>query len=58
MFVPIVEIGYPPGPSNNVSAPIVETNNVVKHPEGGCPLQVGEGMSRSSIQLPHLDTVD
>jgi hypothetical protein len=31
-----------------MAVPIIETNNIIKHPEGGCPLQVGEGMSQLS----------
>jgi hypothetical protein len=29
-----------------MAVPIIETNNVIKHPEGGCPLQVGEGIDQ------------
>lgn len=29
-----------------MAVPIIETNNVIRHPEGGCPLQVGEGMDQ------------
>ena len=30
--------------TNNAPIPIVETSNTIRHPEGGCPLQVGEGI--------------
>lgn len=39
-----VPIAYAAGASNGMAVPIIETNNIVSHPEGGCPLQVGEGM--------------
>lgn len=37
--------------------PIVETNNVISHPDDGCPLQVGEGTffyDRSLVKLAKL----
>lgn len=36
-------IAYANGASNGMPVPIVETNNVISHPDDGCPLQVGEG---------------
>ncbi|KAL2001913.1 hypothetical protein VTN02DRAFT_1008 [Thermoascus thermophilus] len=39
----VVPLAYAAGASNGMAVPVVETNNVIKHPEGGCPLQVGEG---------------
>lgn len=38
-----VPIAYAAGAANGMAVPIIETNNVISHPEGGCPLQVGEG---------------
>lgn len=38
-----IPIAYAAGAANGMAVPIIETNNVIKHPEGGCPLQVGEG---------------
>lgn len=38
-----VPLAYAAGASNGMAVPVVETNNVIRHPEGGCPLQVGEG---------------
>lgn len=37
-------IAYAAGTVNGMPVPITETSNVIKHPEGGCPLQVGEGI--------------
>lgn len=39
-----VPIAYAAGASNGMAVPVVETTNIISHPEGGCPLQVGEGM--------------
>jgi catabolite repression protein CreC len=39
-----IPIAYAAGAANGMAVPIIETNNVIKHPEGGCRLQVGEGM--------------
>ncbi|KAK2848491.1 hypothetical protein FQN49_005673 [Arthroderma sp. PD_2] len=36
-------VAYAAGTSNGLPVPITEVINVIKHPEGGCPLQVGEG---------------
>ncbi|KAF3491312.1 uncharacterized protein GIQ15_00829 [Arthroderma uncinatum] len=36
-------VAYAAGTSNGLPVPIIEVINVIKHPEGGCPLQVGEG---------------
>jgi hypothetical protein len=47
-----VPIAYAAGASNGMAVPIIETNNILSHPEGGCPLQVGEG--ESSIHKPEL----
>ncbi|KAF9889392.1 hypothetical protein FE257_007293 [Aspergillus nanangensis] len=38
-----VPVAYAAGASNGMAVPVVETNNIISHPEGGCPLQVGEG---------------
>ncbi|KAL1969985.1 hypothetical protein VTN77DRAFT_6390 [Rasamsonia byssochlamydoides] len=38
-----IPVAYAAGASNGMAVPIIETNNVISHPEGGCPLQVGEG---------------
>ncbi|KAE8392164.1 hypothetical protein BDV23DRAFT_181810 [Aspergillus alliaceus] len=38
-----VPVAYAAGASNGMAVPVVETNNIITHPEGGCPLQVGEG---------------
>jgi hypothetical protein len=38
-----VPVAYAAGAANGMPVPIIETNNVITHPEGGCPLQVGEG---------------
>lgn len=38
-----VPVAYAAGASNGMAVPIVETNNIITHPEKGCPLQVGEG---------------
>lgn len=32
-----------------MAVPVVETNNTLSHPEGGCPLQVGEGEYRKAM---------
>lgn len=34
--------------------PLTETNNVIKHPEGGCPLQVGEGIIPPPLLLQEI----
>ena len=39
-------VAYAAGASNGMIVPIVETANIISNPEGGCPLQVGEGMYR------------
>ncbi|KAK2797083.1 ERMES complex Ca(2+)-binding regulatory GTPase gem1 [Onygenales sp. PD_10] len=36
-------MAYAAGTSNGLPVPIIETSNILKHPEGGCSLQVGEG---------------
>lgn len=38
-----VPVAYAAGAANGMPVPITETTNSIKHPEGGCPLQVGEG---------------
>ncbi|KAL4972745.1 catabolite repression protein creC [Aspergillus desertorum] len=38
-----------------MAVPIVETNNIISHPEKGCPLQVGEGTYQLQDDL-HLAT--
>ncbi|OJZ80845.1 WD40 repeat domain-containing protein [Aspergillus vadensis CBS 113365] len=38
-----VPVAYAAGASNGMAVPVVETNNIISHPEGGCPLQAGEG---------------
>lgn len=38
-----IPVAYAAGASNGMPVPVVETNNVISHPEDGCPLQVGEG---------------
>ncbi|KAL2217502.1 putative catabolite repression protein creC [Thermoascus aurantiacus ATCC 26904] len=38
-----------------MAVPVVETNNIISHPEGGCPLQVGEGTYHLQDDL-HLAT--
>ncbi|KAL1976160.1 hypothetical protein VTN31DRAFT_2442 [Thermomyces dupontii] len=38
-----VPVAYAAGATNGMAVPIIETNNIVSQPEGGCPLQVGEG---------------
>ncbi|CRG84081.1 putative catabolite repression protein creC [Talaromyces islandicus] len=38
-----VPIAYAAGAANGMAVPIIETNNVISHPDDGCPLQVGEG---------------
>ena len=39
-----IPVAYQAGAANGMAVPVVETNNTITHPEGGCPLQVGEGM--------------
>ena len=34
---------YGAGTANGAAIPIVETTNQLTNPDGGCPLQVGEG---------------
>lgn len=46
-----IPVAYAAGAANGMAVPIIETNNVVRHPEGGCPLQVGEGMNLSSQMI-------
>lgn len=36
-------VAYAAGTVDGVPVPVLETVNVVKHPEGGCDLQVPEG---------------
>ncbi|PGH11063.1 hypothetical protein AJ79_05105 [Helicocarpus griseus UAMH5409] len=36
-------MAYATGTVNGMPVPIVETSNLIKHPEGGCSLLVGEG---------------
>ncbi|KKK24651.1 hypothetical protein P175DRAFT_0505159 [Aspergillus ochraceoroseus IBT 24754] len=50
-----VPVAYAAGASNGMAVPIVETNNIISHPEGGCPLQVGEGTYHLKDDL-HLAT--
>lgn len=38
-----IPVAYAAGAANGMAVPVVETNNTISHPEGGCPLQVGEG---------------
>lgn len=38
-----IPVAYAAGAANGMAVPVVETNNTLTHPEGGCPLQVGEG---------------
>ncbi|BCS16039.1 hypothetical protein ALUC_80246A [Aspergillus luchuensis] len=38
-----VPVAYAAGASNGMAVPVVETNNIISHPEGGCSLQAGEG---------------
>lgn len=38
-----IPVAYAAGAANGMPVPVVETNNILSHPEGGCPLQVGEG---------------
>lgn len=46
-------VAYAAGAANGMAVPVVETNNILSHPEGGYPLQVGEGafVSEESRQL-------
>ena len=41
-----IPVAYAAGAANGMAVPVVETNNIITHPEGGCPLQVGEGQCR------------
>ncbi|PYI11299.1 putative catabolite repression protein creC [Aspergillus sclerotiicarbonarius CBS 121057] len=50
-----VPVAYAAGASNGMAVPVVETNNIISHPEGGCPLQVGEGTYHLRDNL-HLAT--
>ncbi|KAL5001549.1 hypothetical protein BDV10DRAFT_182448 [Aspergillus recurvatus] len=50
-----VPVAYAAGASNGMAVPIVETNNIISHPEKGCPLQVGEGTYQLQDDL-HLAT--
>ncbi|KAL2862655.1 WD40 repeat domain-containing protein [Aspergillus lucknowensis] len=50
-----VPVAYAAGAANGMPVPIVETNNIINHPEGGCPLQVGEGTYQLLDDL-HLAT--
>lgn len=38
-----IPVAYAAGAANGMAVPVIETNNTISHPEGGCPLQVGEG---------------
>ena len=38
-----IPVAYAAGAANGMAVPVVETNNTISHPEGGCPLQIGEG---------------
>lgn len=46
-----VPVAYAAGATNGMAVPIIETNNIVSQPEGGCPLQVGEGMDQPGIVI-------
>ncbi|KAJ5612543.1 hypothetical protein N7510_005737 [Penicillium lagena] len=50
-----VPIAYAAGASNGMAVPVIETNNTISHPDGGCPLQVGEGTYTLKDDL-HLAT--
>ncbi|KAG2417426.1 catabolite repression protein creC [Aspergillus terreus] len=50
-----IPVAYAAGASNGMAVPVVETNNVITKPEGGCPLQVGEGTYHLQDDL-HLAT--
>jgi WD40 repeat protein len=50
-----VPVAYAAGAANGMAVPVVETNNILSHPEGGCPLQVGEGTYELKDDL-HLAT--
>ncbi|OJJ45447.1 hypothetical protein ASPZODRAFT_144077 [Penicilliopsis zonata CBS 506.65] len=50
-----VPIAYAAGAANGMAVPMIETNNIISHPEGGCPLQAGEGTYRLKDNL-HLAT--
>ncbi|PYI33087.1 putative catabolite repressor protein [Aspergillus indologenus CBS 114.80] len=50
-----VPVAYAAGASNGMAVPVVETNNIISHPEGGCSLQVGEGTYHLKDNL-HLAT--
>ncbi|KAH8427747.1 WD40 repeat domain-containing protein [Aspergillus melleus] len=50
-----VPVAYAAGASNGMAVPVVETNNIISNPEGGCPLQVGEGTYHLQDNL-HLAT--
>lgn len=45
-----IPVAYAAGAANGMAVPVVETNNTISHPDGGCPLQVGEGTSESNSQ--------
>ncbi|KAJ5225870.1 hypothetical protein N7468_007095, partial [Penicillium chermesinum] len=44
-----IPVAYAAGAANGMAVPVVETNNTISHPEGGCPLQVGEAGLDSNI---------
>ncbi|GIK06962.1 hypothetical protein Aspvir_002615 [Aspergillus viridinutans] len=48
-------VAYAAGAANGMAVPVIETNNIISHPEGGCPLQVGEGTYELKDNL-HLAT--
>ncbi|KAJ5661973.1 uncharacterized protein N7477_009589 [Penicillium maclennaniae] len=43
-----IPVAYQAGAANGMAVPVVETNNTITHPEGGCPLQVGEALFLAS----------
>ena len=47
-----VPVAFAAGAANGMAVQVVETNNVIKHPEEGCSLQVGEGMHYLLSLLP------
>lgn len=36
-----------------MAVPVVETNNIISHPEGGCSLQAGEGVFLKERMFAH-----
>ncbi|KAI9926874.1 hypothetical protein ASPWEDRAFT_121408 [Aspergillus wentii DTO 134E9] len=50
-----IPVAYAAGAANGMAVPVVETNNIISHPEGGCSLQAGEGTYRLNDDL-HLAT--